>query len=288
MKSRRARKTYPIHQSPLYKLRGKGQFSKLLGIEWDLVDKIITDENYRVWANEFGREIQAPISKLEKLHRRLGKLLSHIELPEYVYSQRGRSYSDNARVHVNTYPLIKTDIHKFFPSTTWHMVYRAFTEDFQCAADVANKLTNICCYKQSHVPTGSTISGRISFFAAKHMFDEIALLAESQGCVMSLYVDDITLSGEKATKKLLGEVRKIIHRHGYKAKDRKSSTYSPYSAKPVTGTIIAGDTLRLPNDRHRKILETRKQLASASGDNKDDLIKSLRGRLQEAKQIIGE
>ena len=48
---------------------------------------------------------------------------------------------------------------------------RMFLHDFECAEDIAHRLADICCYKQLHLPTGSPVSGRIAFFAAKHMFD---------------------------------------------------------------------------------------------------------------------
>ena len=131
---------YPLDQSPLYRLRGKGQFEKLLDLGWDAVKPLTAADCYRVWRNDKGREIQQPIRKLASVHIRIGDLLARIELPDYLYSQRGRSYIDNARQHVGNVPLFKTDIHRFYPSTTWVMVYRMFVDDFECAEDVAHCL----------------------------------------------------------------------------------------------------------------------------------------------------
>lgn len=285
MQSKKALKLYPIHQSPLFRIRGKGQFGKVLNVDWDATAKLLPEDNYRVWVNEKGREIQQPMRWLAQIHNRLGKLLSRIELPDYVYSQKGRSYADNARIHVGGVPLIKTDIRSFYPSTSWKMVYQMFVQDFKCAADVSHLLADICCYKQEHLPTGSPLSGRVAFFASKPMFDEISEIASEEDCKMSLYVDDLTISGPGATKNLLGRIRKTISQHGYKTKQAKSITYSSESFKPVTGAIVASDSLRLPNKRHKKIWEARKNLASANPAEKVQLLRSLRGREQEAKQI---
>lgn len=287
MRSKKSHNCYPINQSPLYRLRGKGQFEKAIGVQWDAIDKLLSPENYRVWLNEKGREIQQPIGWLAHVHQRIGTLLARIELPTYLYSQKGRSYADNARQHVGSVPLIKTDIHKFYPSTTRQMVYRMFKEDFDCAEDVAHKLADICCYHQEHLPTGSALSGRIAFFAARDMFDDIADLAARNHCRMTAYVDDVTLSGTSATKKLLGEIRKTVSRHGLKTKQRKSMTYAPTATKTVTGAVIVGDELRLPNERHRKIWQTKKALANAPQNEKRRLLRALKGRLQEARQITG-
>ncbi|KGW20495.1 reverse transcriptase family protein [Burkholderia pseudomallei MSHR2451] len=286
MKSKNTPERYPLHQSPLYCLKGKGQFEKVLGVEWAAVSKLLASDNYRVWENDKGREIQQPIGWLAHVHGRISKLLSRIELPDYLYSQKGRSYADNAREHVGSTPLIKTDIHKFYPSTTRQMVYRMFVMDFMCAEDIAHCLADICCYRQKHLPTGSALSGRVAFFAARHMFDDIAELAARERCLMTAYVDDVTVSGAAATKRLLGEVRRVVSRHGYKTKQRKSKTYAAASAKVVTGAIVAGDELRLPNERHRKIWQAKQELSHCEREEKTRLMRTLRGRLQEARQIL--
>lgn len=284
--SKWSRERYPLSQSPLHKMRGKGQFTTIVGVDWDGVATLLVEESYRVWLNPKGREIQQPVGKMATIHKRIGDLLARIELPDYLFSQKGRSYADNARRHVGDVPLLKTDIHKFYPSTRWMMVYRMFTVDFACAEDVAQRLTDLCCYRQEHLPTGSPLSGRIAFFAARHMFDAIADVAAREQCKMTAYVDDVTVSGERATKTLLGEIRQIVHRHGLKTKQKKSHTYAATTPKPVTGAVIAGDELRLPNERHRKIWLTRRDLAVAPAVEKKRLQKVLRGRLQEAKQIV--
>ena len=285
--SKRQHERYALNQSPLFRIRGKGQFASVIGIGWESVPNLIASNGYRVWINGKGREIQQPIGKLESIHRRIGDLLARIELPDYLYSKRGRSYADNARQHVGDIPLVKTDIHKFYPSTTWLMVRRMFIEDFECADDVARCLADICCYRQEHLPTGSSISGRIAFFAARQMFDSVAKTAMKQGCRMTTYVDDITVSGERASKSLLDEIRKIIHRHGLKTKHKKSFSFSATAAKPVTGTVIKGEELRLPNERHKKIHDTRRQFEKATPSEREPIQRALQGRIQEAKQVVG-
>lgn len=286
MRSKNTADRYPIHQSPLFRLRGKGQFERVLEVEWSAVGRLGSADHYRVWLNPKGREIQQPVGWLAHVHSRIGKLLARIDLPDYVYSQKGRSYADNAGQHVGATALVKTDIHRFYPSTTRQMVYRMFAVDFECADDIAHRLADICCYQREHLPTGSPLSGRVAFFAAKHMFDNISELAMRAECNMTVYVDDVTISGPNATKRLLGQVRKVISRHGLKTKQRKSKTYAPSSAKAVTGAIIAGEQLRLPNERHQKIWEAKQRLANAYGSDRKQLLRALRGRQQEARQIL--
>lgn len=286
MPSKSQRKPYPINQSPLFRIRGKGQFEKIIGVAWNAVPDLIAANGYRVWVNEKNREIQAPAGWLASVHQRIGDLFSRIELPDYLFSKKGRSYADNARTHLGDHPLIKTDIHRFYPSVKRSMVFRMFAVDFQCADDVAANLADICCYKQEHLPTGSPLSGRIAFHAAKHMFDQVAELAHEADCRMTAFVDDITVSGKGATKKLLGNIRKIVHQHGLKTKQKKSKTFAAGAAKLVTGAVVVGNEVRLPNVRHKKIHTTRRELAAASGVEQLRLRRILKGRLQEARQIL--
>lgn len=283
MRSKNKHSHYPLQQSPLFRLKGIGQFENILGVQWDSIDNLLSPRNYRVWLNEKKREIQQPTGWLAHVHKRIGNLFARIELPDYLYSQKGRSYVDNARQHIGLTPLVKTDIYKFYPSTTRKMVFRMFLIDFECAEDIAHQLANICCYRQEHLPTGSPLSGRVAFFAAKHMFDEIEALTIREQCSMTAYVDDITVSGLAANKKLLGEIRQIISHHGFKTKQKKSRTYFPTSAKTVTGTIIVGTELRLPNERHRKIWESKLTLETAKGNEKQKILRKLKGRILEAR-----
>ena len=282
-----AKTQYPLHQSPFYKMVGIGQLERTLSIDTAKLARLLTTDNYRVWINEKGREIQQPIKWLAQVHKCIGNLLSRIELPDYVYSQKGRSYADNARQHTGDFPLGKTDITKFYPSTTRQMVWRMFTQEFKCAHDVADILADICCYQQMHLPTGSSLSGRVAFFTARPMFDEINRKAENTSSKMTAYVDDITLSGPSVTKKLISEVRQIVRKHGLKTKHSKTKTFSRNMPKIVTGAVVVGDEIRLPNPRHKKIWETRRAIRDATPEKRKPLARSLRGRLQEAKQIIG-
>lgn len=286
--SRSPPKRYPLERSPFYRLRGKAKFETVIGVQWDAVPKLLDVRHYRVWTNEKGREIQAPHGWLKHVHKRIGELLARIELPDYVYSRKGRSYADNARAHRGDTPLIKTDISRYYPSVTRQAVFRMFVDDFECSVDVSHRLADVCCYKQAHLPTGSALSGRVAFFAKRHMFDEIADAVQGVGCKMTVYVDDVTISGAAATKTLLGKVRQTIRRHGLRSQVRKSKTYASAAAKSVTGAVVVRDEVRLPNARHLNIHLARQAMQVATPVEQERARRVLAGRLQEARQVLGD
>lgn len=283
--SRVRRKTYPIIDSPLYRLKGKGQIAALLGASWEELETLVSSNGYRVWTNDRGREIQQPLGALQRCHERIGALLARITVPPYVYSVKGRSYIDNARQHLNTHGAIKTDIRRFYPSTTARMVRKLFRYRFECAADVADLLTRLCCYQDKHLPTGSPLSGRLASLVAEPMFDEIQAIADEAGCKLTVYVDDITLSGPGATPMLLVRVRSVIRSYGYRTSERKSIAYPPRKPRVVTGVAVVSGLLAAPNLMHLKIRHTRSLLKQATGTDAEALHRRLTGQLESRRQI---
>jgi Reverse transcriptase (RNA-dependent DNA polymerase) len=280
------RKSYSINQSPLYAIKGLNQLEKVLNIQLNKIGKLLNPAAYKVWQTEKGREIQYPTGWLGNTHKNIALLLARIEMPEYVYSKRGRSYADNGYEHIGYHPLAKTDIDRFYPSTTRDMVKKMFIDQFKCAKDVAGYLTDICCYQQNHLPTGSSISGYIAYFANKPLFDKVYELAKSNGCTFTLYVDDLTFSGRFATGKLIYQVRKLIRNSGLNAKRSKTKVFTAYAVKEVTGNIVRGNNLLLPNRRHKNIYETKQALAVTTNQKEIlRLYKKLNGQIKEFAQI---
>lgn len=264
MKARRwgvARKLYPINQSPLYAVKGLGQLEHVLQAPLHVALGASNADSYRVFVNDKGREIQAPRGALDRIHRRIAALLARIETPDYLYSKRGCSHLDNAGAHRHQPELLKTDIKEFYPGTTHAMATRMFQRHFHCASDVSRMLADVCCFN-GFLPTGSSLSGFVAFWCAKDMFDELHQLAASNGLVMTVFADDITISGSGASSKLLWRARQIVHKHGRTTKRKKSRTYAASQAKPVTGAVLRDGKMLLPNSQHLKIRTTRQELAA--------------------------
>ncbi|WP_415878565.1 reverse transcriptase family protein [Methylomonas sp. TEB] len=277
---------YDYKSSPFYRLPSKKKLASLLDFELSDFDNIVNKSNYRILTNKQGRLIQHPIGKLEILHKRIANLLFRIKTPNYVHSCKNHSYITNAKSHKANVPLIKTDITSFYPSVTFSSIFKLFNERFECPNDIAWHLAYICSYNRSHLPTGSSLSSIIAFLAHQDMFDEICELSQQHGCVMTCYVDDIVISGVKASKTLLYKVRDIIKNHGLYAKRNKSKTFPANKPRTVTGVIVTNDGLKIPNCRLQRTKELRKHIGNENNElERERLIRSLQGRLQEEEQI---
>ena len=127
-------------------------------------------------------------------------------------------------------PVIKIDVKKFFPSVTRAAIFNFFEGPMKCRRDVAGLLAELLTF-DAHLPTGSAASPIIAFYAFKPMFCEIELLAKATGLKMTCYVDDVTLSGPRAIKRTVFEIRKIISRHGLKSHKARTGASQPCSRR---------------------------------------------------------
>ncbi len=282
------RKSYALDQSPLYRMRSRKRLAAdVFNIDLSLLERLAAKgNNYRVFHIQQGdksRQVEVPKAIVERLHRRLFSLLERIEKPQYLHSGvKKRSYLTNARAHLGRRALVKLDLKKFYPSVRADMVYRFFHKTLQCSPDVAGLLTKLCIF-DGHVPTGSCLSQLLAFFSVKPLFDEIESLAKSEGLFFTVYVDDMTMSGVRASPALLWKVKKIIHSHGLQYhKDR----FYPLSVRRVvTGVLIDGDRLAVQPSKELAMWQQMQALSCGDEAERKAAIDRLIGSAVAASQI---
>jgi RNA-directed DNA polymerase len=253
------------------------------------IDLLATDaDNFKLFSvnlrNGKARDIQEPKPRLQRIHSRIHKLLSRIEVPHYLHSAvKGKSYLSNARAHQANVAVIKIDVKKFFPSVPRVAIFQFFFEKLKCRKDVAGLLADFLTFR-ARLPTGSSASPIIAFYAFKPMFDAVAACATAHHLQMTCYVDDMALSGPGANKAVLYKVRGIIARYGLRS--HKAHIFAASQPKVVTGVCIASEGQRVPNRLHLKIKEGFDSLATAATPQaKLKIVTPLLGRLEAAGLI---
>lgn len=282
------RRHYPLHQSPLYRCRSKKRLASLLNEPLAVLQNLANgDDQYRVFSiRQRGklRKIQTPISRRERVHARLFHLLRRIEPPPYLHSGvPGRSNVTNARLHVGAHPVRKIDVKSFYESVNCGHLYHAFRELMGCSPDVAGLLAGLTTY-DNHVPTGSTVSQHLAFWGLRPVLDAYSDLCAAHDVQFSVYVDDITISGHAASRALLFELKRLLHRRGLTYHKEKS--YRSEQPKLVTGVIVTAGGIRVRNRQHQRIYEEAYSLLGEkpSPVNAKDFAR-LRGRIASASQI---
>jgi len=281
----KTRKRYPIEQSPLFKLKSKKKLADLLSFNVKEIIKLSSDDdNFRMFTiekNEKPRQVQVPKPILEKIHKRLFKLLQRIETPEYLHSGvKKRSHITNAKAHEKNSTLVKVDIKQYYPSTKRESVYQFFRGYLLCSPDVSKILTDLSCVN-GHIPTGSPLSQILAFFASLPMFERVKELSLSNQITFTVYVDDLTFSGETVAGEFIWQVKKVIHSYGYKYHKEFSSP--PDKTKLVTGVAIDAGGLKVQNKHHKSIYDLYVQHIEGTLRKEDKA--RLLGMLSSASQV---
>lgn len=246
---------YPLEKSPLYRLNSIHRLASLLHISVAELREIAAGPIYRqtIETDESGklRAIQEPLGQTLTLHYRFVRLLDRIERPAFLHSAtRKRSHLTNAQSHIGTHAMAATDIAKFYENTKTHHLKAFFHLDLGWAHDLAVLMATALTFK-GHLATGSACSPLLSYFTHFKLFGRIEALCTQAEVTMTLFVDDLTISGPHATKKLLYRIKGEFKRAGLPShKDRFAPEGRPMV---VTGAMPSADRLQLRN-RHRKSL----------------------------------
>jgi hypothetical protein len=139
------------------------------------------------------------------------------------------------------------------------IVYRFFFEVMQCAGDIAGVLANVASYK-GHLPTGSPLSPIMAHYAYWDVWNTIAAIAADHDLIVTVYVDDITLSGAHVPINVLWEVKRTIHAAGLCYHKEKEFIDRP---SDVTGVVGVAGQLLLPNRQHLKLWQAKAELGAA-------------------------
>lgn len=217
------------------------------------------------------RPVEDPVAPLKRVQGRVAKMLARIEPPDFLFCPvKGRCYVSNAARHRGNRVVHCLDIKKFFPNTPRVRVIWFFQTVMQCRGDVAGLLGDLCTF-EGHLPTGSPLSPILAYYSYHDMWAEIAAFCASKGYTLTVYVDDVTISGSKVPIADVWQVRRMIHRTGLRYHKLKHYVDKPAE---VTGVIVRDGRVVVPN---RQRLKQRQLALTLQGPGIDD--PRLRGRL---------
>lgn len=282
---------HPLNQSCFYRLHNKRKLAEILFVSVRTVESFANAVNaYSCWdepkKNGGVRRIEAPHENLKAVQKRIAVLLQRIAPPSYLMAPvKKRSYVHNAAVHLGSRAFRLLDIEDFFPSCSDKKVYWLFHKKMRCAPDVAAILTKLATFN-GHLPQGSPCSPILAYFAYIEMWEEIHAIVSSSGCRLSIYADDITISGEMVYERDIWKVKQALHRHGHRYSQRKERSLV-MKAADITGVIVSGSELLLPNRQHKKLAEVRRQRQiTKPGKLQESLDRKIRGQVAQANQIL--
>jgi len=267
----------------------KRKLAECLGLTLPLLSALVArgDALYREFQlkkpGKKPRQVEEPVAELKKIQGRIAGYLSRIQPPDYLYCPvKGRSYLTNAAAHRHNRVVKTWDVRKYFPNTPARRVRWFFTEVMKCSPDVADLLVKLATYK-GHLPTGSPLSPVMAHYAFYDIWQEIARLCREAGCVNTVYVDDLTVSGNVVPGELKWKVRQVIYSTGLRYHKEKSFIDKPAE---VTGVVLREGQLLMPNRQHRKRWLANKELRVEKNEKtRAKLKKRIKGLNAQAAQF---
>ncbi|UXR38012.1 reverse transcriptase family protein [Staphylococcus simulans] len=285
---------YPLHQCLLYKCKSKKQLSSHLGYDLKTLLSIVNniENHYKIFSiNKVNstktRLVCSPTPQLKSIQTRILKLLNRVEKPHWLISSTlGKSYINNAVLHLGNKYIVKTDIKSFFDNCTRDRVYRFFKDKLKTVPDVAKLLTDLTTFKQG-IPTGSPTSQILAYFAYEDMFKNMHVLSKKYDYTMSLYVDDIVFSNNrfKDHKAFMRNIEIEALRYNHSLKASKTRSYNTLERGAlITGVILKNAQLKIPNSLRHSTISSFSQLKN-NAKISNSQIQSIKGKIHAARLI---
>lgn len=173
------------------------------------------------------RIMYIPDEKIKTVQKHINKILQ-MRLPKPVYLHTGYKKCKILNVvkeHKNSRNAVVLDIKNYYGSVPAERVFNFLTKTCQLNIDVAKSIFKFITYRNT-IPIGILTSSLVSFWSCKDVFDEIYDYCVNSGYNMTLYADDIIISGDiKNPNKLISLVQKTISKAGLNLNHRKIRIY---------------------------------------------------------------
>lgn len=281
MRVRRRTDRYVMSRSPLFNLRGMNEAARALSISPSEMERLRTSHpRYREWDEEKPsgghRHIENPPDDLKKVQGRLTKLLMRVVPDEYLFCPVAKLGAvECAQMHYGAKQIWSLDIKDYFPNTSREKVFQFFRVQLQCAGDIAGALTDLVCFN-GHLPQGAPSSPILAYFANRLAWSQIEELCNQMGCRMTLWIDDLTISGDRIPREFRWKVQSILRRARLTYHKEK---FSHCRKLKTTGVMVAERSFELPNSYFKGVRELRRKVRSSPIEERAELRASLAGKL---------
>jgi RNA-directed DNA polymerase len=275
MKNKARYERYELSRSPFAQDPNQRDLAILLGTRKTPLEKLISrKERYIIRRNEEingkQRELRYPFGALRRIHERMKFHLNKIEQPEYLYSPRkGTAQRDNALFHAGQRQYLKLDIKQFYPSTTTEHIFRWAKYDLGMKDDVAGMVAALATI-DGVAAFGSPLTPVLAALVHRRMFNAIHAECCRRGLRISLWVDDIVVSGNFVPGVLVRRIREIIKSNGLRSHKLESLTGS--RSLIVSCVRIIQRRIDAPRSLHFKIESLYRALAQTDDPIQAEII----------------
>lgn len=183
--------------------------------------------------------------------------------------ERGCSILDNAKPHIGANYILSIDLENFFPSIKASKVYGVF-RSIGYNKEMSILLTNICVYDGS-LPQGAPTSPKLANLICSNLDARIQGYAGPRGITYTRYADDITLSGQSASKIQRANqfINIIISGEELKINSSKTRLCGTRRQKKITGLILNENGVGIGREKLKELRAKLHYLYLGKNDNFD-------------------
>jgi reverse transcriptase-like protein len=247
---------YVLDKSPFHALERRVDLARLLRMGTEKVAELIdTREQLYVVRDDDSsgkmRTLCIPIKEMRRCHQHIFRLLKRIAIPDYIRSPRKKSTAwGNAALHRGGEFVTSFDIQAFYPSTSEEHIFRFFRHRLQMSDDCARQLALICTFR-GYLPLGSPMSPHLACLVHLDIFEHAASMAAASSNTISVWVDDIALSGPAPRRDILASIKKRAAAKGLKT--HKMQRGGGSRGVELTGSYLKRGRVVAANSSHLKI-----------------------------------
>jgi len=245
---------------------------------------------YKTYDKNIGGKIRHLFDPNDRLHTALiaiKRLLRELAVPpEIVGGRPGRTLRQFAQPHVDKPWILEMDIKNFYPSVRQKWVYNMFLCDLRCSEPVAALLTRITT-AEDHLPQGFNTSTDIGNLMIRECTTRLADLADQQGFALTIWIDNIVMSGEHYPLKVKNTAERIIGQYGFALNEPELVPNS----KPQTICGVTVNTTLSAERSKRELLEATIQeinagrICAVCAGDANLFRQHLRGKIEAVAQI---
>lgn len=259
------------------------------------------------------RLIEDPVPLLKRVQDRLADFLQAV----YYFHRTAAAYGfivrplddpeprhvlNNAKAHLGRPYLLNLDLEDFFHTIhreRVRLLFQAPLLDFP--EDLSELLAGLVTYK-GRLPMGAPSSPVLSNLVSIPLDQDLQALAGAQELVYTRYADDMSFSSQRPiAEQAMAQIAHLIESWEFRLNSEKKKYFGPDDQdRAVTGLIVAGETVTLPDDylptleaaiyQLSKVIDA--QHLTPSGRSADsvwvnDLRRGVFGKIEFARHILG-
>lgn len=185
------------------------------------------------------RKLCIPDTLLKLVQRNiLHHILDGLPVSSYATAYRkGVTILNNVSCHTGQEKILKLDIHDFFGSIPFILVYQSVFHSDRFPPSVGTLLTHLCCYNGC-LPQGAPASAAISNLVMKPFDEYMGNWCEERKITYTRYCDDMTFSGSFEAYKVKNKVRSFLKVIGFELNEKKTKLLLAGQRQAVTGIVV--------------------------------------------------